>query len=137
AADVESPSAALLTARGSSSTEGDASVSRPASLHFSSTPGTARFRIAAADIGGPSSFDFWVFVEKNGELVDTAPTHVLVSSPSEPWTYPKGATPAAGGRYAIERYEDTSDTSLTESRIPWRLILLGLFGLFGLGAIAG
>jgi hypothetical protein len=132
AEEEAAPRPSLLTAQ-----DGDAYGSSPSSLLFSSTPHSVSFQIAAADVGDPSSFDFWVFVEQNGKLVDTAPTHVVVPSPSKPWRYPRGAVPAAGTVYPVERYDDASDTSLTETEIPWRLILLALFGLGALLGIGG
>lgn len=105
AGDGEMPYASLFTAR-----NGETDVSTPSSLHFSSTPSSASFGIAAADIGGPASFDFWVFIEQNHVLVDTAPAGLLSSPYLKPWTYPKGGVLAAGQAYPVETYQDVSPT---------------------------
>lgn len=129
----EAPAAALLTAH-----DGDAEESAPSSLAFTSTGRWARFDIDAAALGSPSRFDFWVFVEENGEVVDTAPTHVLFSSSASPWTYPPHDEVPAGADYPVETYTDLTDTSLTGSgSFPWVPILLGVAAVGALVGIGG
>jgi hypothetical protein len=126
AVDGMDPTPALLVAG-----EGESMSAPP---DFSSTPSSATFRIPVNDVGDPDSFDFWVFVEVSGDLVETAPTHVMVSTSALPWTYPKDGAPETGQPYPTDTYEDLSDTSLETSDIPWLLILLGIAGA---GALVG
>jgi hypothetical protein len=112
-------------------------ASRSATPEFSSTPRSATFRISVYDVGDPDVFDFWVFVEVSGDLVETAPTHVIISSDAQPWTYPKDGAPGAGDPYLTETYEDLSDMSLQTSDVPWTLIVLGVIGAGALLRIGG
>ncbi len=125
----EAPYPSLFTAR-----NGDSVDSSPHSLVFSSTPRSATFRISVYDVGDPDVFDFWVFVEQNGDLLDTAPTHVIISTYAQPWTYPTGGAPSPGQAYPVDTYEDLADGSLETSNLPWLTILLVLIGA---GAVLG
>jgi hypothetical protein len=106
-------------------------------LRFDSTSRSAVVTIAASEVGQVTRFDFWVFVERDRKLVDTAPTHLLVAPSSEPWTYPKEGTPRAGAAYPVETYTDSTDTSLVEGSFQWYLILLGIAALGALVGIGG
>jgi len=125
---VLDPTSSLLA-----SGEGDFSA-RP---QFTETPRSATFRISVDSIGDPGVFDFWVFVEVNGDLVETAPTHVVVSTYAQPWTYPKDGAPGSGQPYPTATYEDFNDTSLETSDIPWLLIVFGIIGIGGLLGLGG
>jgi len=109
----------------------------PTPPRFWTGPSDATFEVPTSNIGDPRVFDFWVFVERNGDLVETAPTHVLVSTYSQPWTYPKDGASAPGAGYPTQTYEDISDTSLETTNIPWKWILLGIVGLAALLGFGG
>jgi hypothetical protein len=71
---------------------------------------SATFTIPASLIGDLERFDFYVFIEADGAL-DEAPSHLLFSAGSLPWTYPKHAVAAT---YPVETYQDGSDLTLDE-----------------------
>jgi hypothetical protein len=126
-------SAALLTA-----IDGEPEPSHPSSFHFTKEPGgfqttAMTFSIAADDIGSPRRFDFYAFVEKDAEL-DEAPSHVLFSAGSAPWTYPTNE-PETGETYPTETYVDGSDFTLSERGGLFLALVVG--GLLGVGAILG
>jgi hypothetical protein len=125
-------SAALLTA-----VDGEPEQSNPSSFRFKKENGefltsAATFSIAAADIGSPKRFDFYAFVQEDGDL-DEAPSHVLFSAGSAPWTYPVDGEPAAGVPYPTETYVDGSDFTVSERGGAFLVIVV--VGLFGVGAI--
>jgi hypothetical protein len=114
--------------------EGESPTTTP---EFTSTPHSATFRVSVYDIGDPDVFDFWVFVEVNGDLVETAPTHVLVSTSAKPWTYPEDSAPDAGQAWPTDTYQDLSDSGLETANIPWLMILLGIVGVAALLGFGG
>jgi hypothetical protein len=127
-------SASLLTAVG-----GEPEPSYPPSFRVTKEgddflPSGMTFSIAAADIGDPKRFDFYAFVEKDGEL-DEAPSHVVVSAGSAPWTYPTNGAPAPGEPYPTETYVDGSDFTLSERGGLFLVIVVG--GMLCVGAILG
>jgi hypothetical protein len=124
-------SVALLTA-----VDGEQVESHPSSLRFTRTGTSAgssavTFSIRAAAIGSPPRFDFYVFIEKDGDL-DEAPSHVVFSAGSKPWTYPKHDE-AARDAYPPETYVDGSDFTLSERGLVFVAAVGGV--LLGIGAI--
>jgi hypothetical protein len=95
-------SAGLFTVHGQ-----DSSPSLPPSLHFSSTPTSATFRIAAGAIGNPTVFRFWVFVQNVATEVrpvyDVGPSN-LRGDLTNQWIYPKTGVHLAGQVYPTETY---------------------------------
>ncbi len=132
---LDRPTAALLTTR-----NGETLRFYRSRLTFSSSWRTAMFTVPVSEIGDPARFDFWVYVQRDGEVVDNAPTHVVVSTEDAPWTYPKGDPPVAGHAYPVETYDDLSDTSLVGGgSFPWLpvvLVVAGLGAAVGLGGWA-
>jgi hypothetical protein len=130
----DSDQAALLTA-----VDGEPVASYPSSLRFSRTAGgtfglgtsSVSFAVPASVIGNPDRFDFYVFIRVEGVL-DEAPSHVLFSAGSLPWTYPTHSV-EAGAAYPVETYVDGSDATLSER--PGILIGVVAAGLLGLGAV--
>ena len=114
--------------------EGESPSATP---EFTSTPRLATFRVSVSDIGDPDVFDFWVFVQVGHDLVETAPTHVLISTSAQPWTYPNDGAPDAGQAWPTDTYEDLADSSLETANIPWLMILLGIVGVAALLGFGG
>ncbi len=104
---------------------------------FEAGPRSATFQVLADAIDSPRVFDFWVFIEQDGDLVDNAPSHVLVSTHSQPWTYPKSGDAPSSGVYPTQTYEDISDGGFETANLPWKWILIGVAGIAGLGALLG
>ena len=128
--------ATLLTA-----VDGEPVASEPPTLRFSCKAAgygfscsNVAFSVPASVIGDPRRFDFYVFIRVEGEL-DEAPSHVLSSAGSAPWTYPKDAEPATGTPYPVETYVDGSDFTVSERGGVFLAVAVG--GLLGVGAIVG
>jgi hypothetical protein len=117
---TEYPSLLVATPGGKTEEKTDSS------LTFVQAGNVAKFSIVATDIGDPARFDFYVFIEIGDELVDQIPPHHLLFS--ELTTYPKEAL-APGAPYPVETYEDKQGARMS------RLILLGVLGVLGLGAV--
>lgn len=83
--------------------------SRPASLELATTPSSLTFRISAAALGNPTSFDFWVFAARGNAVVDTLPADVLNAPDPTGWTFPAGA--------AEVTYSDAADGVLSTEEI--------------------
>lgn len=126
---------ALLTA-----VDGEVVESHPRSLTFSHDNSVVTFSIGAADIASAERFDFYAFIEQDGEL-DEAPSHVLFSAGAKPWTYPRDGAPAAGQPYPTQVYEDPTDTTLSEDPagilMPVALAVLAVLGVGAALAIVG
>jgi len=90
------------------------------------------FSVPASMIGDPDRFDFYVFIRVDGEL-DEAPSHVLFSAASSPWTYPSAGEPETGQAYPTETYVDGSDVTLSERPGIVIAVIVGL--VIGLGAL--
>lgn len=128
--------AMLLTA-----VDGEPVTSRPPELRFSHeaagygfSASSVTFTVPASLIGDPRRFDFYVFIRVEGEL-DEAPSHVLFSAGSAPWTYPKDGEPDAGAAYPADVYVDGSDFTLSER--GWLLLVVVGGVVLGVGAILG
>jgi hypothetical protein len=130
-------STALLTA-----VDGRPVESHPSTLRFASTGNprpvafsTATFSIASAAIGDPEQFDFYVFIERDGDI-DKAPSHVLVSAEAAPWTYPRKGRRVPGKPHPAEVYVDGSDFNFSERGFAFVTVIaapvLGLGGIFAL-----
>ena len=135
--DVLDERAALLTV------DGEPVISHPRSLRFSSEAAgfalswsSVTLSVPAPVIGDPGRFDFYVFIRIDGKL-DEAPSHVLVSAGSLPWTYPKDGEPEAGDAYPVETYVDLTDTTLSDQ--PWVIVgvIAGVLVFGGALAVAG
>ena len=107
--------ATLLTA-----VDGEPVASSPRELRFDYEEAgygfsakSTTFSVPASVIGDPARFDFYVFIRVDGQL-DEAPSHVLFSAGSLPWTYPKDGTPEVGDAYPTETYLDNPDFTLSE-----------------------
>ena len=117
----------LLTA-----VEGEPVESHPRSLTFSHADDVVTFSIAAADIGGTERFDFYAFIEQDGEL-DEAPSHVLFSAGAAPWTYPRDEAPPDGQPYPMQIYADLTDATLSED--PAGTLIVGALVLLAVGGL--
>lgn len=109
------------------------------SLQFTLGPSSMTFAVAAKDVGDPSVFDFYVFVEDDGVLIDDAPGHVLVS---QPWTYPSNGVSSADD-LPSEVYVDSQDFGLNvlasralSNPVPTSGIVLACVALAGIIAAA-
>jgi hypothetical protein len=105
---------------------GETEVKTDSSLRFVQAGNVANFSIVATDIGDPARFDFYAFIEIGDEEVDKVPSHLFFSAQA---TYPKEAL-APGAPYPVETYEDNQD-----ARIDLGVILFGVLGLLGFGAV--
>jgi hypothetical protein len=129
----------LLTA-----VDGEPVESNPPELRFDYEPAafgftasSATFSVPASLIGDPARFDFYVFIRVDGDL-DEAPSHVLFSAGSLPWTYPQDGEPSAGEAYPVETYVDGSDATLHERPRFFLVVVAALvFGVGGLLAVGG
>ncbi|HEX4745523.1 MAG TPA: hypothetical protein VFU99_01465 [Gaiellaceae bacterium] len=115
----------LLTA-----VDGEPVESHPRSLTFSHADDVVTFSIAAADIGGTERFDFYAFIEQDGEL-DEAPSHVLFGAGAVPWTYPRDGARAGRQPYPTQVYDDPTDTTLSEA--PAATLVVGALVLLAIG----
>jgi hypothetical protein len=125
---------ALLTA-----VDGEPVESHPRRLRFSHEGNgwpdgikSVTFSVPASVIGDPRRFDFYVFI-KTDESLDEAPSHVLFSAGTSPWTYPKQDAPEVGDAYPVETYVDGSDITLKER--PGVVIAVIAAGVLIIGAV--
>jgi hypothetical protein len=131
ALDWQSGDAAVLEA-----VNGEATTTR-APLDFRHDRTSATFAVPASAIGNPSRFDFYVFIAEGEDLVDEAPSHVLVSAGADPWTYPADGEPGPGEAYPTDSYDDATDLTLSERPSFLYILIGGVFGGGALLAVAG
>jgi hypothetical protein len=126
------PYVSLFTAADESGDE-----SRPEGLEFVHDGPSSTFTVPTVSPGFPASFDysfsFYVYMEIDGEFVDAAPTHVLISTTAKPFEV--DASKLFAGETII--FEDLADGTPAEDSLVLAWVIGGVLTLGAVLGLAG
>ena len=110
---------------------------RPDGLRFVHEARSSTFTVPVEALGFPASFDysfaFYVLIEVDGELADSAPTHVLISTAAQPFDV--DASKLLTNDHLT--FEDLADSTPAEDSAALLWVVGAVLGVGALLALAG